>query len=368
MNRKSTAIALCVAALLGVLALLVLVPSSPALIVDNYQSLHLFQTGMDEYGTPTGLYITRYSVMIAAGAALAIVLMAWLGLRRKHCLADCLGLALASGACALLCSHWLFCALRWEYILNDLWESPWFLLQFWKGGYTMYGAILGGLLGAALYAKARKLPVAHAVDMLIPAMALLLVFGRSAECFTSQGMGTEVANQALGMLPFGQADEWDPSMMRVRVYVYEALAAGAALLASLVMCLQRKVPAGRAAETGLTIISAAQVLLDSWRGDELIRFGFVRLNMIMAAVMLAMLMALRVWRSVKSGHGVKPWTIIRVVLLLLGAAAVLIVEFGLDGKMGITASNTLLYAIQTVAVVLMAASILIDGTPQQSRE
>ena len=45
--------------------------------------------------------------------------------------------------------------------------------------------------------------------------------------------------------------------------------------------------AGRTLETGLTIISVMQVLLDSWRADELIRFGFVRLNMLMAALTLA---------------------------------------------------------------------------------
>lgn len=367
MKKKLTVALLCAAAAVGVLALLVLVPSSPALIVDDYQELWFMQTGVDEWETPTGLSVTMYSVMIAVGAALAIALTVGLGKLRRQSAADGLGLALTSGLCALLCSHWLFCALRWGYIINDLWETPWYILQFWKGGYTMYGAILGGLLGALVYARAWKLPVGRAMDMIVPGMALLLVIGRAAECFTSQGMGTEVVDQALGMLPFGQADEWDPEVMHVRVYVYEALAAGAALIASLAVFLRGKSSAGRAAETGLTIISAAQVMLDSWRGDELIRFGFVRLNMIAAAVMLAALMALRVWRAVKAG-GVTPWTVIRVVLLLLGAAAVLIVEFGLDGKMGITASNTLLYAIQTAAVVLMGATVLIDGKNRQTCE
>ena len=367
MNRKLTVAALIAAALLGVLALLVLTPSSPALIVDDYQELLFIQTGVDEWDTPVGLSVTMYSVMLAAGAALAIGLCAGLARVRRLPVADGLGLALVSGGFALLCSHWLFCALRWGYIINDLWETPWFILQFWKGGYTMYGAILGGLLGALVYAKARRLPLGRAMDVIVPGMALLVLIGRAAECFTSQGMGTEVVDQALGMLPFGQVDEWDPDVTHVRVYVYEALAAGAALVASLAVLLRGKSPAGRAAETGLTIISAAQVMLDSWRGDELIRFGFVRLNMIVAAVTLLGLMLLRVCRALKA-EGVKPWTVIRFVLLLLGAAAVLIVEFGLDGKMGITASNTLLYAIQTAAVVLMGAVVLIDGNARLTRE
>ena len=341
-----------VLAAVAALAVLLIVPTSPALIVDA--PTVLFATSMDEWGTPAGLVITAYSLILAL-STFAAFLGVPAALRRKN--ADGVLLPLVSGVCALCVSHWLFCVLRWGYIINDLGETPAFLLTFWKGGYTMYGAILGGLLGAFLYAKVRKQSVSAVMDAVLPGAALMIAAGRFAEHFTLQGRGTYVVNEALNMIPFVTRNEWGEA--QVPVYVYEGLAAAAALIVMLVM-LRRKASAGRTAETGLTIISAAQVMLDSWRGDELIRFGFVRLNMICASVTLLCLMILRVYRAVKA-EGVKPWTVLRVVLLFLGAGAVMIVEFGLDGKMGIMTDNTLLYAIQAASVTMMGAVVLIDG-------
>ena len=347
-----------VLAVLAVLALLILVPTSPALMVDMPETLLFIQTGVDEWGSPAGLSITVYGLFIAIGAAIAIWLAGALSKNRATRGFD-VRMALTSGVFALCCSHWLFCALRWGYIINDLGESWTFLFQFWKGGYTMYGAILGAILGAYLYAKAQAIPAAIAMDTIMPGVAVLVMLGRFAERFTLQGMGTYVVNEALYMIPFVTTNEWGEA--QVPVYLYESLVAAAALIVMLVILLRGKSRSGCAAETGLTIISAAQVMLDSWRGDELIRFGFVRLNMICAAVTLLALMILRVIRVIKAEGKASAWTIIRVLLLFLGAGVVLIVEFGLDGKMGITASNTLLYGIQTAAVILMGATVLIDG-------
>ncbi len=344
-----------VLAVLAALAVLVLVPTSPALMVDAPKVL--FASSVDEWGMASGMVITAYSLILAIGTFLAF-LWSHAFLQKKNGSGMGAMLALVSGVSALCVSHWLFCALRWGYVINDLGETPAFLLTFWKGGYTMYGAILGGMLGAFIFAKVRKLNAASAMDALMPGAALMIAAGRFGEHFTLQGRGTYVVNEALSMIPFVSQNEWGEA--QVPVYVYEGLVAVAALIVMLVM-LRRKASAGRAAETGLTIISAAQVMLDSWRGDELIRFGFVRLNMICAAVTLLCLMILRVMRAVKANGKATLWTVLRVVLLFLGAGVVLVVEFGLDGKMGIMTDNTLLYAIQTAAVTMMGAVVLIDG-------
>ena len=244
----------CVLAVVAVLALLILVPTSPALMVDDPHVLLMIETGVDEWGDPTGLPVTVYGLCIAVGAAIAIALTT-LQLKRSTGKLEGVTLALVSGACALVGSHLLFCVLRWGYIVNDLCESAAFLVQFWKGGYTMYGAILGGLLGAAVYARVRRLPLGAAMDAILPGAAVILMLGRFAERFTLQGMGTYVVNEALQMLPFVSANEWGE--MQVPVYLYESLAAAAALVVMLVMLLRGKAPAGRAAETGLTIASTA---------------------------------------------------------------------------------------------------------------
>lgn len=352
-------IVLCAAAVVAVLALLILVPTSPALLVDWPVTLTtLYTGGVDVYGDPAGLPVTAYAVCIAAGTALAIGLTALLSWRRCGCPWKGVTLALASGACALVCSHLLFCAVRWSYIINDLGSSAAFIVQPWQGGYTMYGAVFGGLLGAFIFVMARRESLADTLDMIVPGMLLLIVCGRFGEQFTLQGMASYRAAEGLSVLPFAGLDEWGTPTLKV--YAYEAIAALAALIASAVL-LARKAPKGRAAETGLAIVSVLQIMLDSWRGDELIKFGFVCLNMICAAAAVVVILALRIVRSVKRS-GWKAWTIARIPLFLLAVGAVILVEFGLDGKMGITAANTLLYGVQAAAIVAMGAAVLIgDG-------
>lgn len=367
-NRPSllAAVLVSAAAVVAVLALLILVPTSPALDVDDPLVLMVLGNGeVDAWGDPVGLPVTAYAVFIAVGAALGIAFTAVFSHLRGRCWAEGIALALVSGACALVCSHLLFCAVRWSYVINDLGRTAAFLVEFWQGGYTMYGAILGGLLGAFLFAKARRLPVVETLDILMPGMLVLIAAGRFGEQFTMQGVASYRAAEGLSVLPFTPVGEWgDPELL---VYAYECIFALIAL-AAVIAVLAFRMPTGRAAETGLAIVSIAQIMMESWRGDELIKFGFVCLNMVCAAVVMAVIFVLRIVRIVRR-EGWKPWTIARIPLLLLAVGAVVIVEFGFDGKFGIRLANTQLYAIQAVAIAALAASVLIgDGLAMKKQE
>ena len=122
-----------------------------------------------------------------------------------------------------------------------------------------------------------------------------------------------------------------------------------------------RAPAGRMAETGITLIGLSQIILESWRMDECVRFGFVRLNMILAAVTLAAVLVLRIVRVSRS-VGFRMWSILRTVLLLLGAGVIILIEFALDKS---TINNSLLYAVMALMLVMMGCSVLIrDGRKQ----
>ncbi|MBQ7848383.1 MAG: prolipoprotein diacylglyceryl transferase [Clostridia bacterium] len=346
-------IALCAAAVIGVLALLVLVPTSPALMVDS--PVTLWSASVDDWGEPAGLRITAYSVYIAVGALLALGLTAVMAKLRGRCPAEGVALGLTSGAFALVCSHLLFCAVRWGYIINDLGGTAAFLVTLWEGGYTMYGAILGGLLGAFVFAMIRRQPVMPCFDMIVPGMLILVAAGRFAEQFTLQGMASYRAAEALSMLPFASVGEWGDPMLKV--YAYEVIVAFAAF-GFCMWPLCTKAPAGRAAENGLIVLSTWQIMMESWRGDELIKFGFVCLNMLMAAAVLVAILVPRIVRTVKA-QGWKPWTIARIVLFLAAIGVVIAIEFALDKS---DINNTLLYAVMTAAIIGMTASVLIgDG-------
>ena len=180
---------------------------------------------------------------------------------------------------------------------------------------------------------------------------------RLAEGFTGQGFSKQMDDICWYFLPFQNEDG------QMLVWAYEAIVAAVALVIVLVQGRRQKI-AGRTLETGLTIISVMQVLLDSWRADELIRFGFVRLNMLMAALTLAVLLASRLTRCIRR-DGLKRISIARIVMLLAGAGVCIAVEFALDKS---AINNGILYGVMMLALVPMFIAVLLDDGRIQTAE
>lgn len=369
----------------AVAAVAFLVPSSPALVVDQVRTHFtivpaellpgIVSGDVDTYSEFVGPVLTSYGMWLAVATAIAILWTACRYRRQGRCFASGALLAVTCGAAALVCSHLLYCVVNWNFINNTLGTmveenplTPWkMMVQPWLGGYTMYGAVFGGILAALIWALVSRCPFSRVMDALIPGILVLILLGRFAETYTAQGLAADRVKEALHMLPFNtnMVDEWEYVTPVMQVFAYEAAAAGIALIAALEVRGNRA-PAGRAAETGLAIVSAAQVMLDSWRNDELIKFGFVRLNMIMAAAVLAFILVTRIVR-VSRRRGFRWWSLIRSLLFVVSAVAVIGVEFGLDGKFGITAANETLYALQAASVVVMCLSVVLqDGRSVKS--
>lgn len=383
------------AVVMAVLATLIMVPSSPMSVADQPQllfsvafpaDLELIELGevFPSEGTLVGLSATYYSAFLAVGTMLALLVTAVMSKLRGGSVNKGLWLALCCGVCALICSRLLFACTNWDKITNEMLKDEFidettgldvllpawlqFVVQPWRGGYTMYGAIFGVFLGSLICALCNRDSFEETLVNIVPAVLLMIVLGRAAEQYTSQGRAMERVMEAMPGMPFHvfAETEWGIEFHYMLVYPYEVLAALVSLIA-VVICLVLKAPAGRVAEMGLGMVSVLQIMLDSWRNDDLVAFGFVRLNMILAAVVVVFILVTRIIRCVRSkGWGV--WTIARIPLFLLSVAVVIILEFGLDGKLGITASNTTLYIIQAVSILVMGVSVLVqDGRSAQKK-
>ncbi len=320
------------------------VPTSAALVVDEVSLL----------AEGPGFAVTPYGLTLAGGLLLCVPLL-WFMQRRCGQKWDLLP-GLWAGAGALVGARLLYVLTMLGSILVDLGGTA-FLVQPWQGGYTMYGAILGGLGALWLYCRVTHRSFAMHADLLMPCAGLMLCVGRVAEVFTLQGMSKVLMeDEALARLPFALYSEYGD--VQLRVYLYEALTgwiSAMVAVAVLSRTMRRGTPAwGRAAEVGIALVSLGQILWESWRGDEFIRFGFVRLNMLAAAVVLAGIVALRVRRCLRSGEK-DAWSLWRVVLLLATAGVVIAIEFALDKS---TIDNSLLYAVMAADLVAMGVAVL----------
>lgn len=295
--------------------------------------------------------VTAFGLCVVAGAVLALALAAVMG-RKDPGLNGVLSLGAATLLGAVLGARILYCLTMLEFILIDLGGAG-FIPQLWQGGYTLYGAILGGGAGAWLYAKATGRKAGRVLDLAAVGGAVALAFERAGEYFTTQGLGEYIMDETWCRFPFAVESVYGD--WQIPVFMYEALAA--AVIAVVLVCMVNRKPAGRSAEAFIILLGVTQIILESLREDEFIRFGFVRLNMLAAAITMGLTFFGRVYRMVKA-NGWKSWQIIRLVIFTLGIVLVILIEFALDKS---TIDNTLLYFIMAGMLAVMGFAMLYDG-------
>lgn len=304
------------------------------------------------------LPVTAYALCMAAGALLGVALTAGL-CRRRIGLDASLSLCLTVIPCALLGARLFYCLTNMDYIRIDLeFGLLSFLFQPWQGGFTLYGAVLGGMAGVWLYARATKRPASALLDLAAPGAALALALCRLGEAFTGQGLGKLVETESLQFFPLAVPDLWGDWCMPV--FFYEALAA--AVIAAIACWLVKR--DNHAAEVFIILLGLTQVLLESWRTDEFIRFGFVRFNQIVSAVLMAAVLALRIVRAVKA-RGWTAWQSVRIALYLAGIGVVIAIEFALDKS---SIDNRLLYVVMTATLAVMGVSLLAEPASARKDE
>lgn len=296
------------------------------------------------------LSVTAYSLCLTGGALLAVLLTVLLG-RKTPGVNASLSLCLVTLPMAVLGARLVYCLTMIESILVDFSDGLGFIPRLWEGGFTLYGAVIFGALGVWVYARATHRKAGALMDQVAPGAALMILVERLAEYFTSQGLGDYVFDEGMQRFPFAVQSAYGDWQMPV--FLYEALAALVILM--VVACL-RGAP-GRRAETFVILLGLTQILLESWREDEYIRFGFVRFTQLAAVLTVAAVLGARILRRVRAG-GWSAWQVGRIVLYLLGVGACIGVEFALDKS---SIDNTLLYVVMSAFLVVMGVSVLHDG-------
>lgn len=68
-------------------------------------------------------------------------------------------------------------------------DSPLDALAVWRGGMTLYGGMLGGLIAGVVQLRRHRLPVLAMLDLAAPSLALGLVFGRAGDLVIGDHLG-----------------------------------------------------------------------------------------------------------------------------------------------------------------------------------
>ncbi len=293
--------------------------------------------------TVLGRILYPYGACVAFSAALGCLLFTWLWKKqRKGKIADGLLFALLAVPCCLLMARAGYCAVRVDFLAVDY--SPSFPLRLDWGGYSLVGACLGLLLAMGLFKLALGVPITDTADLAVPAALLALAGIRLAEVFTTEGIGSYVDNVALQWFPLAVQDTYGDWVMPI--FFWEAVTA--LILCGGLLVYRRRARRGDAALTGMLLFGLMQILLESLRNDDFLRFGFVRVNQLLGLGLV--LFAIAVWLS--RARPTRTLTAGVCLAVVASTGLMVWVEFALDKS---SLSNILLYAVLCAALFVLAA-------------
>ncbi len=266
------------------------------------------------------IHIYWHGIFMAAAVLLAVVtafiLNAAFKKRIKDDLLNCILLSMPAG---LICSRLVYwtCNLREFKTFSDY-------LNFVRGGYTLYGAIFGILLTAAVLKKLNPAFKAGAVlDCMAAGGALGIVIGRLSSYFSGDNIGLAFSSEKYHFFPLTvyneQRGEW-----LFAVFNFEAFFE---LIIFIVLCVyfarngnERKGMKGNHGDIALLFIllhGCSVGLFDSMHSDaiKLMNNAFVRLQQILGAVCFTVVTIIFVVKSIKA-NGFKKYHILSAMVPL----------------------------------------------------
>lgn len=197
---------------------------------------------------------------------------------------------------------------------------------FWTGlfprqpyDYAFGGGVLGFLLSLWLTALLMKKPFARVSDAFAPIGLFAIAGLRLCETLSDFGWGDFVEAAWMQRYPFAIQNmygEWCAAIFNL-----EALCA-LVILAILLFCSDKL--AGRRLQTGLIWWCVTQIFCESLRVES-IQWGFVRVQQLQCAILLAVLLLISTIRAGLRRKAVSSW-----IMFLCGAGLIVFLEYAID--------------------------------------
>ncbi len=134
-----------------------------------------------------GPFIIRwYGFLIASAILIGVTLSQYLA-QRRGINPDLLGdLAIWLVIGAIPGARLYYVLFEWQQYA----QRPEDIMAIWKGGIAIHGAIIGGTLGAMIFARLNKVSVWQLADLVVPSLALGQAIGRWGNFFNSEAFGS----------------------------------------------------------------------------------------------------------------------------------------------------------------------------------
>ncbi len=273
-----------------------------------------------------GMPVTLYALCVVIALALGLLLLCWE--QKKHCLrADTAEIfALLALPLGLIGARLFYCLSRLTLYLEMGLIN---VLRLWDGGYALWGAVGGAVLAAILTARITRQSAVKLLDALSAPAALVIALCRFAELSNGEGIGMEVSSAVFQRFPFAVFDaDWEVWFWAICV-----LEGVVALAITGILLGRRAAMPGEKAKLFFILYCSSQILLESLRRDQFLRWLFVRVSQLTAVLVLGGLMFYALYRWVKAPADQrlpKRQLIGNWVLFLAGVGVCIAMEFAVD--------------------------------------
>lgn len=212
------------------------------------------------------------------------------------------------------------------------------------GGLSMYGTLIGAVLGAFISARLCGLKKAEWLDVITPSLFLFIAVARLGEQYTTLGISRPLVTGVLDHTFLAVRDEFDAYL---RTYLLES-AAALILCAACFLYNKKQRRAGDVFLFGALLFGASQTLFESLRFDAHIRFSFIGLHQVLSAALFSGVMISLAVRLIKQkSHQRLAVLSISLILPLLGA--IIGIEFMIDRSQ---VNKWLSYAIYVTVLII----------------
>jgi len=230
-----------------------------------------------------------YGILIAMGVLLGIYLAMGYARRLKYAPEMILDLALLAIPFAIVGARLYYVVFQWEIYKNN----PVDIFKIWQGGLAIYGAVIGGVIAAAIFSRWRKIKFWDLADIAAPSLILGQAIGRWGNFFNQEAYGRLVTDPAWQWFPFAvyieARQEWHmatffyESMWNLLVFIF------------LMSYRKRRKRSGDIFLLYLLLYSCGRVVIEGFRTDSLY-LGPFRVSQLLAGLLIAFSIAMLVVR------------------------------------------------------------------------
>lgn len=285
------------------------------------------------------LPVYSFGLVLASATLAALILMIFTGKKEGLKSGTVSWFAVWAIPLSVLCARIGYCLTSLDWIMEQGFS---FVLAFTRGGYMLYGAILGGLLAAWIAGRCSHESPVRILDSAAAPVSLLIIAGRLAEPLVGLGYGHNIEEwfdpwaeksmvfwedpSPLYRYPLGTQDyygDWNFS-----IFLLEALTALTLLI--LLLCLKPRRPGGKTLLL-LTGYASCQIIWESMRQDEVLRWGFVRVSQLLSGIVLVIVLLI-CWKNLPPHDRRISGLVCRLSGILLLCGVIIAMEFALEQK------------------------------------